>query len=53
MTENIGCILIEKSEYIELQDRDHFLSCLEQAGVDNWQGWDDAVDIYNKDKEED
>lgn len=32
-----------------LRDQD-FLFCLEAAGVDNWQGIDDAIDIFNKGK---
>lgn len=28
-----------------LQERDEWLSCLEQAGVDNWDGYSFAIDI--------
>ncbi|MFJ4649506.1 hypothetical protein ACIP6Q_39230 [Streptomyces bobili] len=31
----------------ELEERDAWLSALEAAGVDNWSGWDHAVEISN------
>lgn len=31
----------------ELEKRDEWLSALEAAGVDNWQGMDHAVELYN------
>ncbi|MFF7534908.1 hypothetical protein ACFZB2_38350 [Streptomyces bobili] len=31
----------------ELEQRDAWLSALEAAGVDNWSGWDHAVEISN------
>lgn len=38
-------VLIDKSEYEELiKDRD-WLRCLEAAGVDNWSGFDYAIEI--------
>lgn len=38
-------IVITKKEYKELQERDKWLSCLEGAGVDNWEGYDMAIDM--------
>jgi predicted RNase H-like nuclease (RuvC/YqgF family) len=29
----------------KLKKRDEWLSCLEAAGVDNWEGYNDAIDI--------
>lgn len=29
----------------ELKERDEFLSCLEAAGIDNWDGYEYAVEI--------
>ncbi|MEU3219992.1 hypothetical protein [Streptomyces sp. NPDC006971] len=29
----------------ELEERDRWLSALEAAGVDNWEGWDNAVEL--------
>lgn len=39
-------IEISKEEYVELMDRIDFLECLEAAGVDNWDGYDYARELY-------
>jgi hypothetical protein len=39
---------ITKKEYEYLLNRDRLLNCLERAGVDNWDGWDFAIDEYNE-----
>lgn len=36
-----------QSAHNELVDRGKWLRALEAAGVDNWEGYDTAVDIYN------
>ena len=36
---------LEKQVY-ELRKRDYWLQCLEAAGVDNWQGMEEAIEIY-------
>jgi hypothetical protein len=41
-------ITISKEEYDELVKDSDFLHALEQAGVDNWEGYSDAVDIYRE-----
>lgn len=43
-------ITIPKEEYESLKEDSLFLSCLEAAGVDNWDGYDYAIGMY---KEED
>lgn len=40
--ENIN---ITRKEYRELLERDKWLSCLEGAGVDNWEGYDCAIEM--------
>lgn len=30
----------------ELEDTERFMECLEAAGVDNWEGYDHARDMY-------
>lgn len=35
----------------KLEERDEWLSCLEQAGVDNWEGFGIAKDILNREEE--
>lgn len=39
-------ITISVEEYNELLDDAEFLNALRMAGVDNWDGYDDAIDIY-------
>jgi len=34
-------------DYLDaLEEASRFLSCLQQAGVDNWSGYEDAQDLY-------
>ena len=35
-------VTITKKEFKRLQKRELWLECLEGAGVDNWEGYDDA-----------
>jgi len=39
-------ITILKTIYDQLVDRDFKLSCLESGGVDNWEGYDWAMENY-------
>ena len=39
-------VTISRAEYERLQDRDYLLSCLEEWGVDNWSGYDEAMHLY-------
>jgi len=41
-------ITIPLSEYKRLLRSELKLECLEGAGVDNWQGWDDAMDMMRE-----
>ena len=41
-------VTIPKSEYDELLRRDDWLSWLEAAGVDNWEGMDEAISMRNE-----
>lgn len=40
-----GFVGITEAEYDRLEDRDRWLCALEGAGVDNWDGWDEAKDM--------
>ena len=40
-------VTISKAEYEQLLDSDLMLRCLENAGVDNWDGYDFAMDEYH------
>jgi hypothetical protein len=46
-------IEILTSEYEALLKRVNWLDALEEAGVDNWSGMDEAVRIFRGDKEDD
>jgi hypothetical protein len=39
-------IELTQDEYDELMSDSLFLSCLEAAGVDNWDGYEIAQDMY-------
>lgn len=45
--ENYVYILTE-SRVSDLEDDAEFLRCLRGAGVDNWEGYDYAIDSYNE-----
>jgi hypothetical protein len=38
-------VTVTKTEYERLLARDFWLGCLEEAGVDNWRGIDEAYRI--------
>lgn len=46
-------ITISKAEYECLRNRDFKLDCLENAGVDNWEGYDFAMEEFYKTDEDD
>lgn len=43
-------ITISMDEYETLKEDSRFLSCLQGAGVDNWCGYDDALQTYHYDE---
>lgn len=49
MADEQEIVTIPKSEYDQLQKDSKWLAALEAAGVDNWQGYDEAVEILNSD----
>lgn len=40
-----GTILISKKEYDQLKEDSNLLEALRQSGVDNWDGWSDALNL--------
>ena len=40
-------ITISKEEYDKLIERNTWISALEEAGVDNWEGYDEAIKIFD------
>lgn len=43
-----GYIAVPENEYERLVERDEFLSALEAAGVDNWEGYSEAFRILEE-----
>ena len=43
MTQNDETVTISYGEYQRLQERSRKLDALENAGVDNWEWYDDAM----------
>ena len=46
-------ITIPITEYESLIKDAFFLQCLESGGVDNWEGYEEAIEILNKEYPED
>ncbi len=46
-------VTISEEEYKELLDNQRFLLALQNAGVDNWGGYDYALDEYHQEEEDD
>ncbi|MNT01254.1 hypothetical protein D3C72_1357140 [compost metagenome] len=45
-------VTISKDEYEALQRDRELLNCLEACGVDNWSGWDDAMEMFTEEDAE-
>ena len=45
---SIEQITINKAEYDSMVNKLLFLGALESAGVDSWEGYDEAVSIYHE-----
>lgn len=48
MGPNAETVTIPQAEYDEMIERIEWLECLEQAGVDNWDGYDEARELYRE-----
>ncbi len=44
-------VTIKKSEYEDLLNEAKFMRCLESAGLDNWEGYDIAMDKFDSQKD--
>lgn len=51
MRDEISVIPITQKEYDDLLDDSRKLRCLENAGVDNWDGYDWAMEEFYGDDE--
>ena len=45
---NLDIILVSKKEYDDLVKDRIMLSCLQDVGVDNWTGYDDAMAEFRR-----
>ena len=45
-------VTITKKEYDSLLEDSFFLECLRGAGVDNWSGYDYAIELKNESETE-
>lgn len=52
MSDEEETITVPKSQYEELVDDSNFLTCLRGAGVDNWDGYDFAIEEFQSMKGE-
>ena len=50
--DSIETVTISKKDYEELRRDSVMLSALEEFGVDNWQGYEDAMESINDDDDE-
>ena len=48
--QNQEMVTITKREYERLMKRDDWLGYLEAAGVDNWQGIEEAIRMRNEER---
>lgn len=46
--ESINAIIISEEDLAELENDSLFLDCLKEAGVDNWDGYDNAINLFNE-----
>jgi hypothetical protein len=51
--ENEEMVTISKKEYEDLLEESSKLSCLEAAGVDNWSGYDFAMEMFREGQDHD
>lgn len=48
---NEKTVTISKEEYESLKEDALWLQCLENAGVDNWEGYDYARELLNEEND--
>ena len=46
-----GTIKILATRYQDLLEKERWLHALQAAGVDNWQGYEEAAEIFNEDED--
>lgn len=53
MSKSEETVTISQEEYLNLLLAQRWLNCLEDAGVDNWGGYYEAVKLYQKETRDD
>lgn len=43
-------VLLSDEDYNQLEDDSYFLNCLDMAGVDNWDGYEEAQRMVSTDE---
>lgn len=49
----LNIVTLTSEEYFDLLDAKRMLDALREAGVDNWEGYDHAMQIFNGENDED
>lgn len=50
--ERFGVVFLSSEEYVHLKARSARLAALEAAGVDNWGGYDYAMELLHQDEDD-
>ncbi len=50
--DNKEMVEVSKDYLDQLEKDSELLSCLEACGVDNWGGWDDALEMMESEEDE-
>lgn len=48
MEQHENLVTISRKEYDSLLEDSAWLNCLQNAGVNNWCGWDYALELYQE-----
>lgn len=48
---NVNTITITQEEYNDLLEHKAWAYCLDSAGVDNWEGYEEACEMFREYKE--
>jgi hypothetical protein len=49
MSDGIDCTIINKRRLVELEEASKILDTLYRHGVDNWEGYEEAIEEMNND----
>jgi hypothetical protein len=46
--EPLDKVIVDRRDYLYLQNRDNELNCLEAGGVDNWEWYDESLENFEE-----